>query len=339
MMQNQPREETGTHLAYLDGWRGIAVIFVILGHFWLDDIKPGVSTFGVDLFFVLSGRLMSEILFVKRAELPTFFFRRFSRIYPALLAFVVITTLFFQGTELSHGPVAALLALTFTINYAMVYTHPVALFDHLWSLCVEEHAYILLAGIAFLSRRRLFPVGAVIIALGLAAMLNGIVRTELGASVLYTHWRSDVSVAGIFLAGGLWLFLRRRRAPWWLSPAALLVAVVAKGLPDHTLSFGLSTTMLALSITTIDHATPVFRKILSTRILTYAGLWSYSLYLWQQPFYKLYRAETAPTALLILAALLAALASFYLVEKPARRTLNRFFQNHLAKRVTRERTV
>jgi peptidoglycan/LPS O-acetylase OafA/YrhL len=331
MIQNQPQEETGKHLAYLDGWRGIAVIFVIVGHFWLDDFKPGFSTFGVDLFFVLSGRLMSEILFVRRAELPTFFFRRFSRIYPALFAFVVITTLAFQGTQISHGPVAAMLALTFTLNYAMVYTHPVALLDHLWSLCVEEHAYILLAGVAFLSRRRLFPVGAVVIALGAAAMLNGIIRTELGASVLYTHWRSDVSVAGIFMAGGLWLFLRNRQAPWWVSPLALLIAVVAKGMPYQVLSFGLSTTMLAVSITTIDSAAPVFRKILSARVLTYAGLWSYSLYLWQQPFYKLYREGAAPTPLLLLAAVLAALASFYLVEKPSRTALNGFYRHRQAK--------
>ncbi|WP_037087213.1 acyltransferase family protein [Neorhizobium vignae] len=341
MILSQPHEETGKHLDYLDGWRGIAVIFVIVGHFWLDDFKPGFSTFGVDLFFVLSGRLMSEILFVRRAELPTFFFRRFSRIYPALFAFVVITTLAFQGTQISHGPVAAMLALTFTLNYAMIYTHPVALLDHLWSLCVEEHAYILLAGVAFLSRHRLFPVGALVIALGAAAMLNGIVRTELGASVLYTHWRSDVSVAGIFIAGGLWLLLRKRQAPWWVSPLALLIAVVAKGAPSQVLSFGLSTTMLAVSITTIDSAAPVFRKILSAKVLTYAGLWSFSLYLWQQPFYKLYREGAAPTPVLLLAAVATALASFYLVEKPSRRALNSFLQNRLAKpkSVTVGRTV
>lgn len=337
MMQSRPHEETGKHLDYLDGWRGIAVICVIVGHFWLDDFWPGASTFGVDLFFVLSGRLMSEILFVRRAELPTFFFRRFSRIYPALFAFVVITTLAFQGTQISHGPVAAVLALTFTLNYAMVYTHPVALLDHLWSLCVEEHAYILLAGIAFLSRRRLFPVAALIIALGTAAMLNGIVRTELGASVLYTHWRSDVSVAGIFIAGGLWLFLRNRQAPWWVSPLALLIAVVAKGMPFQVLSFGLSTAMLALSITTIDSAAPVFRKVLSTKVLTYAGLWSFSLYLWQQPFYKLYREGAAPTPVLLLAALATALASFYLVEKPSRKALNRHFEGRAAKLAATER--
>jgi Predicted acyltransferases len=339
MTQRQPPAETGTHLAYLDGWRGIAVLFVLAGHFWLDNYKPGLSTFGVDLFFVLSGRLMAEILFVRRTELPTFFFRRFSRIYPALLAFVLVTTLAFQGTDLSHGPLAALLALTFTLNYAMIYTHPVALFDHLWSLCVEEHAYVLLAGVAFLSRRWLFPVGALVVALGAVAMLNGLVRLELGASVLHTHWRSDVSVAGIFLAGGLWLILRGRQSPWWLSPVALLIAVTAKMMPEHILSFGLSTSMLALSVTTVDSATPVFKRVLSTPILTFAGLWSYSLYLWQQPFYKLDRAGAAPTLMLIGAAFLAALASFYLVEKPARRTLNALFENRRRKRLTGVQTI
>lgn len=332
MTQRQPPAETGSHLAYLDGWRGIAVLFVLVGHFWLDNYKPGLSTFGVDLFFVLSGRLMAEILFVRRTELPTFFFRRFSRIYPALFVFVVVTTLAFRGTDLSHGPLAALLALTFTLNYAMIYTHPVALFDHLWSLCVEEHAYVLLAGVAFLSRRRLFPVGALVVALGAAAMLNGLIRVQLGGSVLYTHWRSDVSVAGIFLAGGLWLILRGRQTPWWLSPVALLIAITAKMSPDHMISFGLSTGMLALSVTTIDSAAPVFKRVLSTPILTFAGLWSYSLYLWQQPFYKLDRAGAAPTIILIAAAFLAALASFYLVEKPARRMLNQFIRDRRDKR-------
>ena len=93
------------------------------------------------------------------------------------------------------------------------------------------------------------------------------------------------------------------------------------------------------SITTIDSAAPVFRKMLSAKVLTYAGLWSYSLYLWQQPFYKLYREGAAPTPLLILAAVLAALASFYLVEKPSRTALNRLLQNRMEKVVAAGRTA
>ena len=91
-------EETRQHLDYLDGWRGLAVSLVLLGHFGLDDVLPGTSVLGVDFFFVLSGRLMAEILFVQRSPLPTFFFRRFSRIYPGLLVFVLGASLLFADT-------------------------------------------------------------------------------------------------------------------------------------------------------------------------------------------------------------------------------------------------
>ncbi len=53
------------HVLALDGWRGLAVIVVLMGHFGADRYVPNVSSFGVDLFFVLSGRLMADILFVE----------------------------------------------------------------------------------------------------------------------------------------------------------------------------------------------------------------------------------------------------------------------------------
>src|SRR6516225_1339326 len=131
-----PKEETGRHLDHLDGWRGIAVLLVVFGHFWGDEhIWSGLSSSGVELFFVLSGRLMAEILFVRHSELPTFFVRRISRIFPALAAYVLITTISFQDTGLSHGPMAVVVALTMTLNYAMIYSHQIGLLDHLWSLC------------------------------------------------------------------------------------------------------------------------------------------------------------------------------------------------------------
>ena len=76
----------------------MAVALVLAGHFGLDEVRPGVSVMGVDFFFVLSGRLMAEILFVQRAHLPTFFFKRFSRVYPGLLFFVVGAGLIFAAT-------------------------------------------------------------------------------------------------------------------------------------------------------------------------------------------------------------------------------------------------
>ncbi|TIX35964.1 MAG: acyltransferase, partial [Mesorhizobium sp.] len=86
-----------TRLAYLDGWRGLSIALVLIGHFFpVPGINLGVM--GVEFFFVLSGRLMAEILFVERYPLKAFFKRRFSRIYPALLIFVVASMVALSGT-------------------------------------------------------------------------------------------------------------------------------------------------------------------------------------------------------------------------------------------------
>lgn len=322
------REETGSHLAYLDGWRGIAVLTVVAGHFLLDgNLWNQTSRFGVELFFVLSGRLMAEILFVRKAPLGTFVLRRFSRIYPALLAYVVIVSIAAFGSRFENGPVAALAALTFTLNYAMIYTHQVALLDHIWSLCVEEHSYIVLAGITLLTRRLRVAALGIVAAIGVGAFTNGVIQSDLfGRGYFEVFWRSDVAAAGIFLSGALWLKVRGRRVPAWIPVLAFASAILARAMPGALLSFGLATTLLAIAITTIESAPAIVLRALSDPVVTRIGVWSYSIYLWQQPFYKLNRDGAAPTWLLLCFAAGCALASFYAVERPARAFLNAHFQ-------------
>ena len=314
------------HLRHLDGWRGLAIGAVLLGHFWLDKRLPGVSTLGVDLFFVLSGRLMAHILFVQKSELPTFFARRLSRVYPALLTFVALVTIAFWFTPYRHGVLAAGLGLTFTINYAMIYGHPVALLDHLWSLCVEEHGYVLLALIALAVRRWSLPAAAIVATIGTAALVNGIYQSAvLDRSYFDVFWRTDVQIAGLFLSGGLYLAFRNFSASWmsWISPLALLAGVSLKLFGDNVaLTFGLGTILLAVAVSTIDRSVAPMRSMFSIAPLTRLGLWSYSLYLWQQPFYKLHNNTAAPVAVWVACAFITAIASFYLVEQPARRRLN-----------------
>lgn len=320
------REETARHIAYLDGWRGLAILTVILGHFWLDRFSPGISILGVDLFFVLSGRLMAEILFVRRVPLKTFFIRRFSRIYPGLAFFVVATTIVFWNTPYRHGILAALAALTFTLNYAMIYTHPVAILDHLWSLCVEEHGYIVLALIAAVTRRRAWRGTEIIGTIGLIAVANGIFQFSiLQKDYFEVFWRSDVQIASLFLAGAL--FLMRHRgdlvASQWISPLALVSAIVIRlCIPSANLNFALGSALLAISIATIDDTAPILKRALEFAPLRQLGLWSYSLYLWQQPFYKLHHDGEAPLPPMLAGAFTMALVSFYAVERPARNFIN-----------------
>ena len=114
-----------SRLAYLDGWRGLSITLVLIGHFFP---VPGINLglLGVEFFFVLSGRLMAEILFIERYPLKKFFKRRFSRIYPALLVYVLVTMVALSGSFIAFKWKAALTALTFTYNYAAIlFTGPV----------------------------------------------------------------------------------------------------------------------------------------------------------------------------------------------------------------------
>lgn len=318
-------EERRQHLGYLDGWRGLAIATVLLGHFWLDEVQPGLSGLGVNLFFVLSGRLMAEILFLREMPLPTFFARRFSRVFPGLFCFVVIVSLAFWQTPHMHGRLPVLGALTFTLNYVMIYNEAVALLDHLWSLCVEEHGYVILAGIALLARRRLWNPPVVLLVLGSAALVNGIIRADLlGQNHFFVFWRSDVQVAPIFLSAGLFLLLRGRPVGPWTAPLALILGIAAELWGDsEAVAFGLRTLLLALSVATLDCSLPRFRALLELMPLRLLGLWSFSIYLWQQPFYKLAHQGTLSIILAVVAGCAAGLTSFYLVERPARGYLNR----------------
>ena len=70
-----------SNLPFLDGWRGVAIVMLMIGHF---APVPGIDfgTIGVNFFFVLSGLLMSRILFVDAVPIPTFYRRRIARIFP-----------------------------------------------------------------------------------------------------------------------------------------------------------------------------------------------------------------------------------------------------------------
>ena len=140
-------------IAFLDGWRGLSLLLVLAGHFAPAN-RLDLATLGVEAFFVLSGRLIIGILFVERSPLPLFVKRRVSRIFPGLAVFVLLVWLAARGSPYGFKVSALASALTFTLNYAMVFRHGVEAIENLWSLCIEEHVYVLLGALAFLARRK-----------------------------------------------------------------------------------------------------------------------------------------------------------------------------------------
>ena len=82
-------QQLADRLDYLDGWRGLAIVLVLQSHF-LPSHAIDSGQLGVDIFFCLSGLLMSNLLFVKRVSLVHFYKRRISRILPAFLLFITV---------------------------------------------------------------------------------------------------------------------------------------------------------------------------------------------------------------------------------------------------------
>lgn len=321
-------------LKILDGWRGMAILFVLVGHFSV-YAPPGLARAGVDCFFVLSGRLMAEILIVRRIPLGRFIARRVSRIVPALAVFVLIMLVAllaapgFASAERSLLGAAG--AMFFFHNYIPA-DQVLPFFEHSWSLAVEEHSYLLLAAIVLITARKPRTTACAALLLAIAGMANGLLATSQGnADGLYPYWRTDVRAASILLSFGLWILLEPRlpklKSQWleWLGPVSLLagLSLHLAGAPDR-LCFTLGTALLAVAVVTIDRARPAMLRLLESPVPVWLGLVSFSLYLWQQPLYVASR-NGAPILLCLAIAFGCALWSFHAVEGPARTRLNRAF--------------
>lgn len=316
-----------SHIPYLDGWRGMAIAFLLVGHFFP---VPGINlgAVGVNLFFVLSGLLMARILFVKNVDLPTFYRRRIARIVPSVAVYIlaVVGWLAFSGRAIDWAEVAA--AATFTNNYFQSADNSVPL-GHIWSLSVEEHGYVILSLLALLVRRRMLrarpALGAAALATAACAFVYWMVLPD---GVLGTEFKlhTEVAAFGIFLSGFLAIGAKRPTLP---AAALAVCALAAVGLALHwwwvpaALKVTLGCAAFALALNLLDRAPGFLHAALEIRPLRLLGTWSFSIYLWQQPFYLMVHNHGLPPAAGLAISLALGIAAFHLIENPARLYLNR----------------
>jgi peptidoglycan/LPS O-acetylase OafA/YrhL len=319
------------HQDHLDGWRGVAVTSLMLGHFF-PYWRLSLGLLGVNLFFVLSGLLMARLLFIKRTPIGLFYKRRISRIFPTLFVFITVVWVAYGVLGLPIALADSVGAALLVRNYYPVGFGNALPFDHIWSLSVEEHAYIVLSLVALCARAGRISgklaVGAVVCVCVFMASWYSL--TYSGADVHAQRLiRSEVSVFGIFCSA-FWVLHfqqhppREQALPVWLFVGLAAVAVLMHyfSLPRFfTLVFGVGA--LALLINLMDRAPPFMRRMLSLAPLRQLGLWSFSIYLWQQPFYVLKDKHVLSAPVAFGCAMLAGVLSFYLIENPARRFLNR----------------
>lgn len=335
----------GERVTALDGWRGIAVLTLLAGHFvpHLGLDAPAWSAnfgrVGVELFFALSGGLMGTLLFGRAMALRTFAVRRFARVVPSMWVFVVVAC----GVTLLRGgplsPTAVGLSLSGWANFQPLLDPaegPVRL-DHLWSVCVELQGYVVLGGLAAVSRRwRLDPavlIGAVV---ALCWAVLGL-QAAGGAPLPYytTFWRPDTRLTALLL-GALFVALHDRsrlpldRLPAW--PLALGAGLLLQvNLVPDVLKYTAGSALIALGCASLSRAAGPGSRWLGHPVLVAFGTVSYSLYLWQQLFYADKGVLRWPVALTL--AVLTGFAAHHLWDRWLHHwTLDRLEQRRLRPR-------
>lgn len=200
----------------IDFLRGVAVLLVVFRHVYLEPILLTIGWTGVDLFFVLSGFLVSNLLFQEYKTTGTvkpirFLIRRGLKIYP--LFYFMTFLLFFISIQLSPQYLDIYKArLLNEVLFIQNYNYDVTLSGHTWSLAVEEHFYFVLALLFFvfakmkiLDNKLLFNVLTIIILLLCLNMRINVIAPYTtpfyyGCYLIPTHLRFDTLWVGVFIA-------------------------------------------------------------------------------------------------------------------------------------------
>ena len=347
------------HLPELDGLRGIAALAVFLHHVLSDSIPSHrwpnpiltlrailfPASAGVDLFFVLSGFLITSLLLDARPQATyyhDFYWKRALRILP-LYAVVLLYVL--AAIPQSGGYV--LLSALFLSNFALLFH--VASAGPFWTLAIEEQFYILWPTVV----RRLSVVqlrrGALLVALS-AVALRFVAAAFGHYNYYFTFLHCDGLAAGAYLA---LRFCERNRTPTSLAPNTIILATIALAAvplcmpfllfastnPHVALYAAMYQTGINLLFTTavaftITHTAQPKLALLRTRTLTFFGLISYALYMthlyvmYAYDRYHPLQSGDVPaylTRLVIILTITIAicLLSRYIIELPANR-LRRF---------------
>lgn len=333
----------------IDGLRAVAVLAVVLHHLSASLVPGGYV--GVDVFFVISGYLITRII-SREMEEGTFTFARFyerraRRIFPALFAVLAVTLVagyfLLLPSDYSGTLRGALGTLFFASNIVFWRDMAAGYFVateaglnpllHTWSLAVEEQFYVffpVLLLLCFRFFRRhivLILVACALVSLAAAALL---VQSKSVGVFFLLPFRAWELLVGALLALNVVPALRSRAMREVVAGTGLLAIVAACFLYDSKTTFpGLAALAPVLGAAAIMHAgasgPSLVGRLLQWRPVVYIGLISYSLYLWHWPLIVLTRYAmgmeplTPYIPVLLLASLVLGSLSYHFIEQPFRR--------------------
>jgi peptidoglycan/LPS O-acetylase OafA/YrhL len=303
MPDHSQRGRSLPYRADIDGLRAVAVLLVVADHL---HTRATGGYIGVDVFFVISGYLISSVILSEmstgRFSLAKFYERRIRRIFPALLVMLAVVTvvayLYYVPSEIEAYS-RSLLAALFSVSN-MLFWHEAGYFDapsslkpllHTWSLGVEEQFYIF------------FPLFIFIVRRWLPARLKSTIWIAASISVAMACWwiRRDPTAAFFFAPLRAWELLLGTILSQSYLPSIhgklgrnaasaagfLLILVPAFVYSKLTLFPGLAALPpcvgAGLIIAAGETGSSFVGRILSWRPVVFIGLISYSLYLWHWP--------------------------------------------------------
>ena len=342
----------------IDTLRAIAVLAVIIYHanFYLfGNLVFSGGYLGVDIFFIISGYLITSIILKELIEKDSFSFKNFyikriKRILPALLFVMLVSIpfswIYLYPTDLVSFSKSILYSLGFTSNFyfhfsGLEYGSPEGLlkpFLHTWSLSVEEQYYIL------------FPIGLVLVFKFLRKHLLYFFLICFVISLLFADWGSKnyPSATFYFLHTRIWELILGSLLAYYeiklghrgqnkilcqIFPILGLTLIVYSffsfdGKIFHPSFYTLIPAIGVSLILWFSYGDNFILKILSYKVFVKIGLISYSLYLWHYPIFsfanhlEIFFNNNLEKFLLILVTFILSIFTYYFIEQPARKKVS-----------------
>ena len=357
----------------LDGLRGIAILLVLACHIpppsgSSESLLAG-GFLGVDIFFVLSGFLISSILVAEWKSTGTiilsrFYLRRFARLAPALIVMLIGVNLgaagaSFGAEELTNLRWATAAGISYVANFRFASCANLSMLGHLWTLSIEEQFYLVIPLLLFVLLQKKFSFRLI-----LSLLLGSFVISGAWRFYILSHYEQslctilrilagpDTRCGGLLVGTALGYFFQTRGArtfqtPLWrlagtLGAAFIGCAAASSHFYDRIIYGGVLDLIwiaaAALIASSVANPDSLLSNLLSLSPLRWIGKISYGLYLWHFPvaYCTLHGMDQPLKAGLLIVGLSFGIAalSYYLIEQPARRFFKAYEKGRYAEAQT-----